>query len=57
MVLAFLAAGMGCGGGSGSSGGGGKTGGTPAGTYTIIVTATSASPHVSHAATVTVTVK
>src|ERR1700694_3996316 len=53
MLLVFFAAGIGCGGGS-SSGGGGKTGGTPSGSYTITVTATSASPQLSHAVNVAV---
>ena len=39
MLLIFFAAGAGCGGGSSSSGGSTKTGGTPAGTYTVTVTA------------------
>jgi hypothetical protein len=56
MVLIFFAAGVSCGGGS-NNGGGGKTGGTPAGSYTITVTATSASPQVSHTAHVAVTVR
>jgi hypothetical protein len=55
MLLVFFAAGMGCGGSS--SGGGGKTGGTPAGSYTITVTATSASPQLSHTANLAVTVQ
>lgn len=42
MLLVFFAAGVGCGGGS-SSGGSVKTGGTPAGSYSITVTATSGS--------------
>jgi hypothetical protein len=55
-VQVFFAAGMGGGGGS-SSGSGGKTGGTPAGSYTITVTAISASPQLSHTAIVAVTVQ
>jgi subtilase family serine protease len=43
MLLVFFAAGVGCGGGSSSGGGSAQTGGTPAGTYTITVTATSGS--------------
>jgi subtilase family serine protease len=53
MLLVFFAAGMGCGGGSSSSQP--KTPGTPAGSYSIAVTATSAS--LSHAANVAVTVQ
>jgi hypothetical protein len=49
--LIFLAA---CGGGSSSSGGGGQPG-TPAGTYTVTVSATSGS--LTHTATVTLNVK
>ena len=56
MVLVLFAVGMGCGGGS-SSASGGKAGGTPVGSYTISVTATSASPQVSHTATVVITVQ
>ncbi len=63
MLLMFFAAGTGCGGGSGSSsggtttgGGGGSIGGTPVGSYTITVTATSASPQLSHTDTVVVAV-
>lgn len=51
MVLVSFAAGMGCGGSSG------KTGGTPAGSYTITVTAASTSPGLSHTANVVVTVQ
>jgi hypothetical protein len=54
MVLVSFAAGMGCGGGGGSSG---KTGGTPAGSYTITVTAASTSPRLSHTVNVVVTVR
>ena len=54
MVLVLFAAGMGCGGGSAS---GGKAGGTPVGSYTMSVTATSASPQLSHTATVVITVQ
>ncbi len=43
MLLVFVAAGAGCGGGNSTSGGSTKTGGTPAGTYTITVTATGGS--------------
>jgi subtilase family serine protease len=43
MLFVFLAAGLGCGGGSSSNGGSTQTGGTPAGTYNITVTATSGS--------------
>jgi len=53
MLLVFFAAGMGCGGGGSSSGT--KTGGTPAGSYTIAVTATSGA--LSHTANVVVTVQ
>lgn len=56
MVLVFLATGVSCGGAS-NSGNGGKTGGTPAGSYTFTVTATSTSPPLSHIATVAVTVQ
>jgi len=56
MVLIFFAARTG-GGGGGSSGTGGRTGGTPAGSYTITVTATSASPQLSHTAIVAITVQ
>jgi subtilase family serine protease len=55
MLLVFFAAGVGCGGGSSS--GSAKTGGTPAGTYNITVTATSTSPTLSNTAEVTVTVQ
>jgi len=54
MLLVFFAAGVGCGGGSSSSGSA-KTGGTPAGSYSITVTATSGS--LSHTANVAVTVQ
>jgi hypothetical protein len=54
MLLVFFAAGLGCGGGS-SSGGSAKTGGTPKGSYSITVTATSGS--LSHTANVAVTVQ
>jgi hypothetical protein len=56
MLLVFFAAGLGCGGGSSSSGNA-KTGGTPAGSYTITVTATSTTPALSHTANVAVTVQ
>jgi hypothetical protein len=55
MILVFVTAGVSCG-GSGSNGGG-KTGGTPAGSYTITVTATSSSPQLSHTANLVVTVQ
>jgi hypothetical protein len=55
MLLVFFAAGLGCGGGSNSSGG--HTAGTPAGSYTITVTATSTTPALSHTANVAVTVQ
>ncbi|MBZ5653054.1 MAG: S53 family serine peptidase [Acidobacteriia bacterium] len=54
MLLVFFSAGVGCGGGSSSSGSA-KTGGTPAGSYSITVTATSGS--LSHTANVAVTVQ
>ena len=54
MLLIFFAAGVGCGGSSGSSG---HTAGTPAGRYTIAVTATSTTPPLSHTANVAVTVQ
>ena len=54
MLLVFFAAGVGCGGGS-SSGGSAQTGGTPKGSYSITVTATSGS--LSHSANVAVTVQ
>jgi subtilase family serine protease len=54
MLLVFVAAGAGCGGGSSSSNAQ-KTGGTPAGSYNVTVTATSGS--VSRPATVVVTVQ
>ncbi len=54
MLLVFFAAGVGCGGGS-SSGGSAQTGGTPKGSYSITVTATSGS--LSHTANVAVTVQ
>jgi subtilase family serine protease len=53
MLLVFFAAGVGCGGGS-SSGGSTKTGGTPAGSYNITVTATSGSTSRTAAVVVTV---
>jgi subtilase family serine protease len=56
VLLVFFAAGVGCGGGS-SSGGSTKTGGTPAGSYSITVTAASTSPALSHTANVTVAVQ
>jgi subtilase family serine protease len=56
MLVVFFAAGMGCGGGSSSSTQP-KTGGTPAGSYTIAVTATSTTPALSHTANVAVTVQ
>ena len=54
-VLVFLTAGVSCG-GSGSNGGG-KTGGTPAGSYTMTVTAASSPPQLSHTANLVVTVQ
>jgi subtilase family serine protease len=51
-LLVFFAAGMGCGGGSSSSAP--KTGGTPAGSYSITVTATSGSISQTSSAAVTV---
>ncbi len=54
MLLVFFAAGVGCGGGSSSSGSV-KTGGTPKGSYSITVTATSGS--LSHTSNVAVTVQ
>jgi hypothetical protein len=56
VVLVLLVAEVSCGGASNGSGGR-KTGGTPAGRYTFTVTASSASPQVSHAAEVVVTVQ
>ncbi|MGA8311466.1 MAG: hypothetical protein WB755_15655 [Terriglobales bacterium] len=56
MVLVLFAVGMGCG-GSSSGASGGKAGGTPVGSYTISVTATSASPQLSHTDTVAITVQ
>jgi hypothetical protein len=53
MILVFLG---GCGGGS-NGGNGGKTGGTPAGSYTITVTATSSTTQLSHTANVGVGVQ
>ena len=53
MLLIFFAAGLGCGGSSSS----GHTAGTPAGSYTIAVTATSTTPPLSHTANVAVTVQ
>jgi subtilase family serine protease len=56
MFCVFLAAGMGCGGGSSSSSSGSTTsGGTPTGSYTIAVTATSG--NITHTGNVTVTVQ
>lgn len=56
MLLVFFAAGVGCGGGSSNSNGGSTTtGGTPAGTYHITVTATSGS--LSHTQLLTLTVQ
>ena len=56
MLLVFFAAGVGCGGGSSNSGGGSTTSGaTPAGTYSITVTATSGS--VSHTQLLTLIVQ
>ncbi len=54
MLLVFFAAGVGCGGGSSSSGGSTQSGGTPAGTYTVTVTATSGTNVQTTALTVTV---
>jgi hypothetical protein len=51
MVLLFFAAGTGCG------GGGGKTGGTPAGSYTVTVSATSTSPQLSRTTNLTLKVQ
>jgi hypothetical protein len=53
VILVFL---VGCGGG-GSGGNGGKTGGTPAGSYTITVKATSSSPQLSHTLNVALAVQ
>ena len=53
MLLVVFAAGVGCGGGD-SSGGSTQTGGTPAGTYTVTITATSGSIVQTTALTVTV---
>jgi subtilase family serine protease len=52
MLLVFFAAEVGCGGGSSS--GNAKTGGTPAGSYTIVVTGTSGSLHSNNNVAVTV---
>jgi subtilase family serine protease len=57
MLLVFVAAGAGCGGGGSSGGGTPKNVGTPAGSYSITVTATSASPVLSHTANVAVIVQ
>ncbi len=54
MLLVFFAAGVGCGGGSSSTGGSTQTGGTPAGTYTVTVTATAGSNVQTKALTLTV---
>jgi hypothetical protein len=54
MFIVCVFAGMGCG---GSGGNGGKNGGTPAGSYTVTITATSSSPQMSHTVNVTVTVQ
>ena len=54
MLLVFFAAGVGCGGSGGSKT---PSGGTPAGSYSIAVTATSTSPALSHTASVAVTVQ
>ncbi len=55
MLMVFFAAGLGCGGGS-SSGGSSQNAGTPAGTYSITVTATSGSS-LSHTASVALIVQ
>jgi subtilase family serine protease len=55
MLLLFFAAGVGCGGGGSSTSP--PSGGTPAGSYTIKVTASSTSPALSHTANVAVTVQ
>ena len=54
-----LAVGVGCGGGSSSSGGGGAQTdpGTPANTYTVVVTGTSAAGGITTTANVAVTVQ
>ncbi|MGH9540041.1 MAG: S53 family peptidase [Terriglobales bacterium] len=57
VLLVCVAAGAGCGGGSSSGGGSSKTGGTPAGSYNVVVTAASTSPAVSRTVNVTVTVQ
>lgn len=54
MLMVFFAAGLGCGGGS-SSGGSSQNAGTPAGTYSIVVTATSGG--LSHTANVALIVQ
>lgn len=53
IMVAFLIAAIGCGGSSGGGGGGGG-GGTPAGNYTVSVTATSGST--THTTNIAVTV-
>ena len=53
MLIVFFAAGVGCGGGS-SSGGSSQAGGTPSGTYTVTITATSGSIVQTEALSVTV---
>ena len=55
MLMVFFAAGLGCGGGS-SSGGSSQNAGTPAGTYSITVTATSGSS-LTHTASVALIVQ
>jgi hypothetical protein len=55
IVLVFFTAGVSCGGSTGN--GGRKTEGTPAGTYSITVTATSSSPQLSHTTNLVVTVQ
>jgi hypothetical protein len=58
VMAGFFAIGLGCGGGSGSSTPPPLTGGTPKGTYTIVVTATNSSNGSdSHTTNVTVNVQ
>jgi len=56
MLLVCFAAGFGCGGGSGNSNTT-PSGGTPAGTFAITVTAKSTAPTLSHTAALTLTVQ